>query len=365
MAYMDEKSLKKHISSKKFNNIYVIFGDEKYLVKILTKELVDAVAGKEPFEFAFHQFGSDADVQSIADAAGVVPFMSEYNCVLVSDFDVNGISKEQYDSLIDVLKSVPDTTVVIFTYPTSAVAKDKSGASDSEESEKKRSRFKPFCNAVDKLGMGAVAEINMRSATSLEHQLAKWADKLGKKLSLPVASRIIYYCGTDLTTLRNELNKVCAFAADAEEVTLDMVETTVTKKLEAKVFDMVDNVICGNTDKAYTELYQLFAQREDARGIVRVLGMVYIDLYRARVTVESGGTMKQTAEFFKYGNREWVLSKSAAKSRRLSTNALRESLGAITELSAKLNSVSMNEEAAVEKLVADLILIAVKEQDNA
>ncbi len=365
MAYMDEKNFKKHISSKKYNNIYVIFGDEKYLVKFYTKELTTAVAGKEPSDFAFHQFSSDVSLQSIADAVGTVPFMAEYNCVLIKDFDVNKLSDDEYKSLTEILKSVPLSTVLIFSYPndSTTVAKKNEDKEDSEK--KKKNRFKLLCTAVDKMETGTVAEINMRTATSLEHQLVNWADKLGKKLSLPVASKIIYYCSTDLSVLKMELEKVCAFAAENNEITLEMVEATVIKKLEAKVYDMVDNVIYGNANKAYTELNQLFALREDPRGIVRLLGMAYMDLYRARVTVESGGNLKDTAEFFKYNNRAWVLTKAPQKSSKLSTNALRMSLSAITDLSEKMNSVTINEEAAVEKLVADLLLIAIKERDYA
>ena len=40
MAYSDEKALKGHIASKKYNNIYVIFGDEKYLVKHYSNLLI-------------------------------------------------------------------------------------------------------------------------------------------------------------------------------------------------------------------------------------------------------------------------------------------------------------------------------------
>lgn len=359
MAFMDEKSLKKHISSKKFNNIYVIFGDEKYLCKFYTNELAEAVAGKDPCEFAFHQFSSETDIQDIADAVGMVPFMTEYNCVLVKDYDINKLSKEQYDSLIAVLKSVPDTTVLIFSFTTiDPVIVEK------DDDEKKRSKFKPFCGVVEKMGMGCVAEINMRSATSLEHQLAKWADKFGKKLSLPVASKLIYYCGTDLSTLKMELDKVCAFAQDREEITVDMVEATVIKKLEVKVFDMVDSVIYGNTDKAYTQLRQLFAMREDPRSIVFALSFVYIDLYRAKVTVQSGSTIKETAKFFNCQQREWALNKAVKKSKDLSVYALRESLNLIIELNGKLNSFTVNEEAAVEKLIADLILVAIRERNN-
>jgi len=362
MAYLDEKSFKKHISSKKFNNIYVIFGDEKYLVKFYTKELITAVAGKEPSEFAIHQLPSDMSLQSLADAAGTVPFMAEYNCVVVKDFDVNKLTDNEYKSLLEILSSVPLTTVVILSYVTDSFKSEKK-SDDKEKSAK--NRFKSLCNAVDKMGMGAVAEINMRSATSLEHQLVNWADKMGKKLSLPVASKIIYYCSTDLSVLKLELEKICAYAGEFDEIKLEMVEATVVKKLEIKVYDLVDSVVYGNSNKAHTELAQLFAMREEPRRIVNLLGTTYVDLYRARVTLESGTSIKETAQFFKYGQREWVLTKAKQKSSRLSTNALRESIRVIIDLSEKFNSVPINEEAAVEKLIADLLLIAIKERDYA
>lgn len=363
MAYMDENAFKKHISSKKFNNIYVIFGNEKYLVKYYAKDLAEKIAGKEPSEFAYHEFSDDASLQDIADAIGVVPFMAEYNCVVVKDYDVNKLSKDEYNELIGVLKSVPLSTVVIFSYVTDPPKKVKE-EKDSDE-KKTRDKFRPFCSAVDKMGMGAVAEINMRTAVSLEHQLSKWAAKMGKKLSLPLASKIIYYCSTDLLTLKLELEKVCAYAGDNEEITMEMVEATVTKKLEAKVYDMVDNVISGKADKAYRELQQLFAMREDPRGIVMVLGYAYVDLYRSRVALESGTQIKEVSDYFDYKNRDWVLRKYQQKYSRISTNVLRESLGVITDLAEKLNSVTVNEEAMVTKLIADLLLIAIKEQKYA
>ncbi|MDO5123752.1 MAG: hypothetical protein Q4D44_03680, partial [Eubacteriales bacterium] len=227
------------------------------------------------------------------------------------------------------------------------------------EGSTKGKSFKTFTNAVEKLG--AVAEINMRSAVALEHQVASWCDKMGKKISLPVASKMIFYCGTDLSTLRLELNKLIAYAGDEEEITLPMVDTVVTKKLEAKIYDLVDFVIYGNLEKAYSELHSLLKNGEDPRDIVRVLGLSYVDLYRARVTLESGAPIKETADFFKYGSRAWVLSKVQKKSERLSTNALRESIGAIADLSEKLNSVSMNEEASLMKLIANLSIIAKRE----
>ncbi len=356
MARFDEKDFKKHISSKKFNNIYVIYGDEKYLVKFYTKELVKKLVGEEPPEFSFHEFSSSVDPNMLMASVGAVPFMTEYNCVLVNDLIISKLTKDDYEAVLTVIDSVPESTVLIFSYPT----KDSAEKSDSDSDSKGRKpTFNAFLKAVEK--KGAVAEINMRSATALEHQISAWADKLGKKISLPVASRIIYYAGTDLSNLHSELNKLCAYAGDGEEITNDMVEKVVIKKLEARVYDLVDNVIYGNMDKAYSGLHQLFSMKEDPRDILRVLSLSYVDLYRARVSLESGVPIKETADFFKYGARAWALTKAQKKADRLSTNALRESLSELASLSATFNSTTLNEHAALEKLIANLFIIAKRE----
>ena len=357
MAYLDEKSLKGHIASKKYNNIYVLFGDEKFLVKHYTTQLIKKVAGDTPDEFAFHEFTKEVDLQSLSVAIGTVAFTAPFNCVVVYDMDVNKLTKEDYDAFKSVVLGVPDTTVVIFAYPT-LDTNAKTGETG------KKSKFKPFCDAVVK-AQGEVYELNQRDAVALEHQLAAWADKRGKKLSLPTASKIIYYCGTNLSTLRNEMDKLIAFIGDREEITVSDAEKVVVKKLEARIFDLMDFVILGNIEKAYSLLYKLFELKEDPRTVVRLLGNSYVDIYRARVTSESGGDMKDTADFFKYGNRTWVLTKSKSKAQRLSTNAIRRSMAEILDLSARLNTVSLNEEAEVEKLIAKLTLIAKEAREYA
>lgn len=353
MAYLDEKSLTKHISSKKYNNIYVLFGDEKFLIKHYTSQLIKKVAGESPDEFAFHEFTKDVDLQHLSVAVGAVAFTALYNTVVVYDMDINKLDKEDFEALQGILASVPDSTVLIFTYPTF-----DTNAKTGEAG--KKSKFKPFCDKVIKL-QGEVYELNQRDAVALEHQLAAWADKRGKKISLPTASKVIYYCGTNLQTLKNELDKLIAYTGDREEITVDDIEKVVVKKLEAKIFDLMDFVLLGNLEKAYSLLTKLFELKEDPRSIVRLLGNSYVDVYRARVTTESGANMSETAEFFKYGNRTWVLNKIKGKSERLSTNAIRRSLGEIMDLSARLNTVALNEEAEVLKLIAKLTLIAKEE----
>ena len=82
---LNESEFKRQMKKKEFSNVYVIYGEEKFLIKIYTKQLVKAIMGEEPPEFIFHNFDNNSELNDIAVACDVMPFMSEYNCVVVTD----------------------------------------------------------------------------------------------------------------------------------------------------------------------------------------------------------------------------------------------------------------------------------------
>lgn len=43
---LNESEFKRQMKKKEFSNVYVIYGEEKFLVKVYTKQLVKAIMGK-------------------------------------------------------------------------------------------------------------------------------------------------------------------------------------------------------------------------------------------------------------------------------------------------------------------------------
>ena len=43
---LNESEFKRQIKKKEFSNVYLIYGEEKFLVKVYTKQLVTAIMGK-------------------------------------------------------------------------------------------------------------------------------------------------------------------------------------------------------------------------------------------------------------------------------------------------------------------------------
>ena len=82
--------------------------------------------------------------------------------------------------------------------------------------------------------------------------------------------KLLDYAGQDLTSLQNEVEKLCAYALGqgAPAVTGDMVEELVAKSTETTVFLLAKALVSGQYATAYNLLDTLFYQREDHIAIV-------------------------------------------------------------------------------------------------
>lgn len=344
MAELNRKELKKQINNREFQNIYLIYGEEKMYVKQDTDYLVTKLMGKEPPEFNYHSFSKDYDMDEIAVAIQVAPFMSEYNCVKIADFDVKAYKKNELERFMEILKNVPDTTVLILTMPT------------LEQDMKKLGDFSKIVTYVKKKGV--VCAINKETDISLARQIIKWADKRNVKIEQADAFRLQEYVGDDLNSIKNELDKLCNYVGEGNQITGDHIEFLVSKKLEANIFSLTDAIVTGDGTKAFNILDALFYQKEDGNNIVSIISMAYMDFYRARIGLECGVPAVQIAQDFGYGKRAFVLTNAAKKTKKISTKRLRESLDEIINTFGVMRSGAVNQRIIVEKLVAKLLMYA-------
>lgn len=343
MAEISRKELKQLINIKQFDTLYLIYGEEKMYVRADTDLLITKLMGKQPPEFNYHSFNKDYDLDKIAVAVQVVPFMSEYNCVKIADFNADDVSKGELERFFAILDNAPDTTVVVLTMPTLELDAKKPGA------------FAQILKYAKK--KGTVCEIKRETDISLARQIVKWADSRGIKIEQADAYKLIEYTGADLNTVKNELDKLCNYVGDGGLITTRHIEELVTKRLEANIYSLTDAIVSGNGTKAFEILDVLLYQKADPNEIVGVIGMSYTDFYRARVSAECSVPLSETAKYFGYGRREFALKRASGKIRNISTDVLRECVDEITDTTEKLRSVSGNRRVYLEKLVAKLLML--------
>ena len=125
MAVLTDKQMDKHIKERNFAKVYLIYGEEQMYVKKYTDKLVTAVAGKTPSEFNFHSFGDSINFDELAASVQIVPFMSEFNCVLVSDAAFDEFNANDNARFADIYRAVPDGCVFIVSLPSVKPVKNK------------------------------------------------------------------------------------------------------------------------------------------------------------------------------------------------------------------------------------------------
>ena len=74
MGAINETELKRQLSQGQLSSLYVVRGEEKYLVSRWARRILKAAGGDSFPEFNRNELGSSATVDAIADAAEALPF---------------------------------------------------------------------------------------------------------------------------------------------------------------------------------------------------------------------------------------------------------------------------------------------------
>lgn len=358
---LSDNELKKQLKSKDFQRVYLIYGEEKLLVKNMTSRVEKALGVDDPAALSFRSLGYTAEVGEISSAVEAMPFLSRYNVVRLSDFNVDALRQEDFDAFLTVVKNTPDTTVFIITMPTLAYTPKK--PKKNAKGKSKGGRMEELIAAVD--AVGAVVEEKPHEKLGLEQDLVRWASAGGCSMTRLTAAYLIERMGADagLHAFNAELKKLTAYA-DGEEITREMIDLLVSKSDEAKIYTLFDAVIAGNADRALRTLSGLYAQKIDPVTVVSVLSGSYVEAYCLRVGSDSGLKDRETALALGLRLPDWKAERISRAARRISTSSLRKSVDVLTETQVTLISTAVNAKVEVEKLLMKLIMLTADSSDE-
>ena len=338
-----EDDLRRDISAKSFAPVYIIYGDDSYLKNHYKSTLAKKASDGDPF-FNLQKFEADVDLQEVFDAVNQYPMMAERKSVVLSDYD---FSKGDFDRLVELISNANDTCVLIICF-------------DSIDFDsKKGAKEKKLITAVEKMG-GKCAEINHRNTTALVKMLSDGAKKRGCRFGDIACRHLIDIVGTDLSTLKNELDKLCAYVNDGE-ITKDIVEQISVKSVDASVYEYVKQILSGNISTALSQLDDMFFMRIEPIIILSVVATSYVDIYRAYIANIKGASKDEIAADFKYPkNKLFLIDRAVQSAKKFNSAKLRLSLEAIAEADKSLKSFGFEPRIVLEQLTVKLVYIFAK-----
>lgn len=342
MARIGEKELKQQIKANDFSNVYFIYGEESYLKEFYINQLKDKLVDPAFSDFNFHRYeGKNSAIDAILQDSQTLPVMSKYSFILVHDYPFDKSSSD-VNAIKEFFKDVPESCILVFWFD------------NIEIDIKKNAKWKAIESAFSKAGTSV--NLEKRNENELVKLIVGSAKKRGCHIDSNCARYLISVVGSDIQTIFNELEKICAYA-EKREITKNDIDKLAVKSLQARVYDLSKFILSKNSYGAYGVLNVLFSQKEDPISILAVISSCYIDMYRVKCAKAANENENELSDYFSYKGREFLIRNAAKDCRHISFENLRAAIDILQNTDELMKSTSINKNLLLEETVAKLLCL--------
>ncbi len=321
------KTIDNDIKLGQLKNVYLLYGQERYLIRQYRDKLKKAIVSPEDTMNASAFEGGDINVKEIIDLAETLPFFAERRLILIED---SKLFKKGGDELGEYLKEAPDSSYFLFV---------------EEEVDKRSKLFK----AVTKCGNA------VEFGTQTEDTLRKWIGgriaKEGKNITQSAYQSFINKTGTDMENIEKELEKLICYTMEKDVIEPEDVEAVTTEQISNKVFEMVDSIASHNQKHAMDLYYDLLSLKEEPMRILFLISRQFQILLTVKVMSNQGFGNKDIAA--KAGCPEWAVRKYQSQTKAFSLDQLKKAIEDGVSYEEAVKTGRMNGQMAVELFIVE------------
>ncbi len=266
MPAMDLRNLQIKLEKQDPQNLYLVFGDEPYLVDqavalLKAKALADGAADFNYDSF----FAPDVAAVHVRDTVETLPMMSSRRVVIYRNADV--LKEKDWAALLPLFENPVDSCVFILV---------------GQSFDKRKKHYKKI------LESGVVVELNR----PYDNQIPMWIEYIafqnGLEISKDARSLIQQFIGQSLSEINNEVRKLKDFIGGKKKIEAEDVLNVVSKSKVNSVFDLTNAI--GRRDRALAlmHLANLLEQGQNEVGVVSMISRHVRILSIVREGMKSG-----------------------------------------------------------------------------
>ena len=315
------ESIKEQVKNGAIGNLYLLYGEEPYLVAMNVGRLKKALLEPDDELMNFDLIEEGSDTDSIRASIETLPMMVERRVVLIRNAHIfeGGAA---YTGLEKVFEDIPDTVTVIV----------------QEEKVDKRSKV---YKAIAKNGQ--VFELNRLE----EGPLISWVAYLFRKAGVTVGRNEIAYLlsltGNDMSRIESETGKLLSYVKEKGVCRREDIDAIVSPTIEARIFKMTDQLGAGRRADAYQSYRDLLAAGEPVPRIFFMLIRQFRLLYKA--SLFSSKDRYEAAKVLKVP--AFAAANYISQAGRFGRQKLLATLQQLLEMDTKIKSGAMQPEDAV------------------
>ena len=319
------KTLQEDLKTGKFKHIYLLYGEEAYLIRQYRDRLRDSLCVEGDTMNTSVFSGKDIRPAALIDLSETMPFFAERRVIFVEN---SGFFKKSPEDLAAYLGELPEATYFIFV---------------EEEVDKRGKMYKQ----VKKFG--SVVEFKRQTDAVLMQWILGKLKKENKRITRPVMELFLDKTGTDMELITQELEKLLCYTMEKDVIEASDVEAICANQINGKIFDMVDAIGRKEQKKALNLYYDLLMLKEPAMRILYLVTRHFQILMQLRDMTGKGFDNKQMAA--KAGVPEFAVRKYLGQAKRFSPAQLEEIVRASVQTDENIKTGQMADQLAVELLI--------------
>ncbi len=278
------KKMQEDLKLNSFENVYLLYGNEGFLKKTWKNRLLAAMIPEGDTMNITKYEGKGINLEEVYDLSQTLPFFADRRLILLENTELFAPSKgggkasntkkknTPSEDLIEMVTALPETTCLVMV----------------EEKVDKRGRaFKEVSKC------GYAAELNTQDADTLVTWLLRTAKELGKEIDKRTASMLLEYCGMDMMSLYNEMEKLVSYTGERNQISVADVEAVCIGQVTGKIFEMMDAITLRQPERTITLYRDLMMLRE---APLKILNLITRQI---RILVELKGLLQDNVEYGK------------------------------------------------------------------
>lgn len=277
----------KKIEKSQFASIYVVYGNESFIINETKQRIVTNAISEEEMDFNFSSYDlEETPVEVAMEDAETFPFMGEKRVVILQNpvFLTAEKTKEKVEHNIkrfeQYIQSPAPYTILVIT------------ANYEKLDERKK---------ITKL-LKKTAEV-VEAKKLNEQELKAWVRERAAGNSVQIDENavelLLTLAGTNLMMLTQELDKLSLYASDTNHIDVEVVEKLTARSLEQNIFTLVDKVVHRRIDEALRIYYDLLKQNEEPLKVLAILAGQFRLIYGVKELSRRGYGQQKIASTLK------------------------------------------------------------------
>ena len=319
------QKLKEEIESGNLKPLYLLYGEETYLLKQYRDRLRAALTDGDD-SMNYHYFeGKDVNIGEIIDLAETLPFFSDRRVIIIEN---SGLFKHGGEQLAEYLKEQSETAFFVLA---------------EREIDKRSKLYKTVASK------GRAVEFKTQDEAVLKKWILKNLKKENKKITERNLQLFLEKTGTDMENISKELEKLICYCIDRDVINDEDIEAVCVRQINNQIFDMMNAIAEKRHKKAMELYYDLLTLKEPPMRILFLLARQFNILMQVKELNSKGHSLKSIGE--NVGLSPYIAGKYVNQAAKFSAGDLRLAVLDCVETEEAVKTGRMSDVLSVELLL--------------